>query len=300
MPRPLKHGAVGAAVATGILLCVAGTAFAGGEDLNASSKAKSTGDTASAATFVSRNQQPLHHVPIKAGGGGQARRWICRFFNGVSPEVQAYYLDEDGAVRSINDAVTPKKGGGYDLVCTENGVEVYRSTVVYDPGNPAEMLGGDGDLAAAIDQALAQIRAAPPVLRTSPPLDRRQLVGVQTWYWIDGWADAGHESGVLGYRVSVAASPTALVIDPGDGSPVVTCTRETARAWVEGGPATSSCGHTYFRKGAYTATVTLRYDDVRWSVTDPAGNPFDGGTLAPITGQATAAITVGDAQAVIR
>jgi hypothetical protein len=296
MPRPLAFSFGVLAV----LACAAPAAAAAKPPREARTDAKSEGDKASSAVFVDQQQAAVHRVPIKSGARGGARQWICRFYHGVSPEVPAYYQGDDGGWKSINDAVTPKKGGGYDLVCTENGVEVYRNTVVYDPGNPAAMLGQDGDIAAAIDQALAQVRAVSPVLRTSPPIDHRQLVGVQTWYWIDAWDPAHHGNEVAGYRVAVDATPTALVVDPGDGTPPVTCSAGTARAWVEGGPKTSACGHTYSRKGRFTATVTLRYDDVRWSVTDPSGNPFDGGTLAPITGQATAPIVVGDAQAVIR
>jgi hypothetical protein len=260
-----------------------------------------TGDSASGVVMVTQTGEPLHRVPLKNAADGSARHWTCRFYLGVSPETRELYQDDEGRFHSINDAVTPKKGGGYELVCTEDGVEVYRNIVVYDPGNPAAMLGPEGDVGNLLASALSQLRAPAPVLRTSPPTDRKQLVGVQTWYWIDSWGgERPAPASAAGYTVAVEATPSALLVDPGDGSPTITCTRDTAVAWVQGGPERTGCGHTYFRKGEFRAHVTLRYDDVRWSVTDPAGNPFDGGALAPIVGQSDTALTVGDAQAVIR
>jgi hypothetical protein len=171
------------------------------------------------------------------------------------------------------------------------------------------MLGPDGDLAGALAAAHTALKAPAPALQTSPPLDQRQIVGVKTWFWLDSWeALPPRAASAADYQIALTATPTKLVIDPGDGrGPLPPCTPENSPAWTaQSGPnSTTGCGHTYHRRsadeprGAYTVTASVSYA-VNYTVTDPTGAVIDEGDLEPITGNGAFDITVHQIQAVGR
>jgi hypothetical protein len=144
--------------------------------------------------------------------------------------------------------------------------------------------------------ALARsVRITPPAARlaTSPgPGDH--LVGVEAWFWADNWRGMSEPARAGSVTVRVTATPTSLVIDPGDGSPAFSCAGPQP-AYDPGLPASaqsSDCTHTYTRAGNYTVTVTLVYEV---SFTSNVGVDGDLGTVEP---DSTTALAVSEAQAI--
>ncbi|WP_052665145.1 hypothetical protein [Nitriliruptor alkaliphilus] len=131
------------------------------------------------------------------------------------------------------------------------------------------------------------------------------VVGAESWWWTDVSepVTARAEDGPL--WVEVTAQPQGLEVDPGDGSPSLTCptggTRyDFGRSYYDqvGG---SDCFHVYERTSAaqpdetYTVTAT-----VRWTLTWVAGGPLAGaGTLPADTTIETVALPVGEIQSVV-
>ncbi len=102
----------------------------------------------------------------------------------------------------------------------------------------------------AIDDALALIPTQ--TVRRSP--SGRSLVGVPTWFWVDGADDVvAATASVPGMSVTATASPGAVRFDLGDGTTMECAGRGTP---YEAG-ATSDCTHTYERAGHYTVTSTI-------------------------------------------
>jgi hypothetical protein len=128
-----------------------------------------------------------------------------------------------------------------------------------------------------------------PQIMTSPaPGDH--LVGMEAWFWLQTgiWQPLEDSTGAGGVRVTVRAVPSALTIDPGDGSGTFTC--EDPPAYTPGG--TSSCTHVYQRAGNYVATATLTFQ------TSFTSNIGVRGNLAPIETTSTTNLAVSEAQAI--
>lgn len=145
--------------------------------------------------------------------------------------------------------------------------------------------------ALAIDEALARIGVHS--LQTSP--ESPSLVGLDTWYWAvrqDG-SDIGavtESAGVPGTTVTVTASPSNLLIDPGDGSSAITCTGfgTPYQPGVE-----SDCATTYNTAGNWTVTSTLM-----WTGTYMVDNDGPFQVTTPIARVATLNLAVQEAQAI--
>jgi len=128
-----------------------------------------------------------------------------------------------------------------------------------------------------------------PQIMTSPaPGDH--LVGMEAWFWLQPgiWQPLQDGTSAGGVRVTVRAVPSALTIDPGDGSGTFTC--ENPPAYTPDG--TSSCTHVYQRAGNYAATATLTFQ------TSFTSNIGVRGNLAPIDTTSTTNLTVSEAQAI--
>jgi hypothetical protein len=156
----------------------------------------------------------------------------------------------------------------------------------------------DGEQAPVDPVALARsvsITPPAPVLVTNPAAGDH-LVEVEAWFWVENWEPVTAPPATAGnVTVNVSAEPTALVIDPGDGSPAVTCTGrppayDTARP-AEG--QSSPCSYTYSRAGTFAATATLIYEV---SFTSNVGVNEGLGTIEPTT---TVDLAVREAQAIV-
>jgi hypothetical protein len=136
------------------------------------------------------------------------------------------------------------------------------------------------------------IRPPAPVIHTSPDAGD-QLVGLTSWYWVETWQPIRRSTSAGNVRVTVTATPTSLVIDPGDGSGTITC--ENPPAYDPAVPAaeqSSPCTHVYQRAAGVTATATLVYE-TSFTSNVGAGGPL--GTIEPVS---TVALTVREAQAI--
>jgi hypothetical protein len=136
------------------------------------------------------------------------------------------------------------------------------------------------------------IRPPAPVIHTSPDAGD-QLVGLTSWYWVETWQPIRRSTAAGGVRVTVTATPTSLIIDPGDGTGTITC--ENPPAYDPAVPAadqSSPCTHVYQRAATVTATATLVYE------TSFTSNVGAGGQLGTIEPTSTVALTVSEAQAI--
>lgn len=143
-------------------------------------------------------------------------------------------------------------------------------------------------------EALARnvrITPASPVLVTSPP-EAEGLVGIDAWFWLEGWGDASASATAGDVTVTVHASPQTLTVDPGDGTGVVGCAGPPV-PYSPGADPAEGCTHVYESAGVFTATATLTYD------VGFTSNVGDGGSLGTITTVGSVEVTVREAQAVV-
>jgi hypothetical protein len=133
-------------------------------------------------------------------------------------------------------------------------------------------------------RATAHLHLDFPGLRLSPP--NRQVVGFPTWFWIDpaAWRPqtATDTDGAL--TVTLVATPSDLVVDPGDGSATVDCHGPGTpyRPGQDDAWDTSPCGHTYTtpssrQPGGVTTTRSTLVWRFTWTASDGST-----GTLADL------------------
>src|SRR5690606_10589432 len=91
---------------------------------------------------------------------------------------------------------------------------------------------------------------------------------------------------------TVTATPTSLVINPGDGAPAVTCDGP-GEPWRPDAAGLPPCGHTYTTSGTYTVTASITWD-VAWVSTTGQGGPLD-----DLVTTAAIAVTTEQRQAVL-
>lgn len=113
---------------------------------------------------------------------------------------------------------------------------------------------------------------------TNPDRDVQQLVGVDTWLWIDpaDWEPVTTSVAIPGISASVTATPVRSEWDMGDGSAVVVCDGPGTpydTSLPESAQSTE-CRHLYQVRGAYTATATIVYE-ITWSASNGEGGTLD-------------------------
>jgi hypothetical protein len=95
-------------------------------------------------------------------------------------------------------------------------------------------------------RALAHLDPQPPAIGTSPGGDVASMVGVSTWFWLEGGLAPVSETITAGpLAVTVTATPVSVSWDTGDGG-TAECTDEAN----VGVPDTDTCSHTYDRSSA--------------------------------------------------
>lgn len=80
------------------------------------------------------------------------------------------------------------------------------------------------------------------------PASPRQVVGFPMWVWVDpaSWVPRQASDTDAGLVVTLTATPSTMLFDPGDGSPVVDCHGPgTPYRPGSGWQASPTCGHTY-------------------------------------------------------
>ena len=285
----------------------AGPAYAeGGSDVRA--EVTPTGDAVDGVLLLGSWEQLIKevpHPPAKASGS----KWTCHFYTIASDVGDEGYTPGDPL--TILDLATPSDFRfHYVFICTdETGKRVVDDRRWWDPANPAAVLNDPGAPVINLREAAVRIEALKPALKTSPPMERPQLVNVQTWFWLENmaaWEVRDRAVGIDGYTLRLTADNVELLIDPGDGTDEFGCTRDDAREWREGGPDRSKCGHRYFKKsagqgdGTFHVTARLRYNNVSWTATGPGGTAYGEPLDEIISAPVDVPLTVRDAQAVIR
>lgn len=184
-----------------------------------------------------------------------------------------YYTTQDEQLNDIRADETAGREGQWGwLICEdEDGTRTeeltfFPAAVQVDP----EMLARSVTITPGV-----------PDLRTSPPRDAQHMVRLPTWFWVDAgsWSVVTDGTCAGPVCVEVTAMPTTLVVDPGDGSPLLECHRGGMPYRDDLAPEAqqSDCTHVYERAGHLTATVTIVYD-VTWR---GAGQNGALGTLTP-------------------
>lgn len=218
---------------------------------------------------------------------GQGGITMYCYYYGLTPAGTGYEPTPDLAAGPV---WPPVPGDGYILRCVDpDGDQVHAELVIYDPGDPFGTLDDAYD---AAEIALTQLTLPAPAVGLAPPTGTH-LVGLPSWYWTTTPWEPVTTTATLGATAStVTATPTALTIDPGDGTPAVTCDGPGV-PWAPGRTNPPPCGHTYQRSGTYTLTVTIDWV-VTWTATTGQGGPFPAQTTT-----ATATLVAQQAQAVL-
>lgn len=162
----------------------------------------------------------------------------------------------------------------YWLTCDDTDVEPPLQIVArifqYIPG---ETIIGPDELAR---RARGQLAVRYPEPQTSPGLLIDQIVGIETWMWIDdaAWQPITATASIPGLSVSATATPRRVTWDMGDGA-VVECDGPGTVYDPSRSPSEQStdCGHVYQRRGEYAASATITWT-VEWSASDGSGGPL--------------------------
>lgn len=209
-------------------------------------------------------------------GGGQT--WQ---FRPTSPALNSELHRRNGTVPAAGSWVYMRCGGGPERI-------VWSRNLDADPG--------------AVARDIVDSVAPPaPGVRFSPEGD--QLVGLETWLWVDNWDDFTPPPLVLdGVSVSVTFSPRSTEWVMGDGSPMIECAGpgtpyDTSRPAAE---QTTDCSHTYKRSTArqaderYHGTATIV-----WEVTFTVSNQAGSQSLDPVRTSQPFALRVAESQALV-
>jgi hypothetical protein len=228
-------------------------------------------------------------IIAKKKTGGSGGTWRCRYFANVAGE----------GAPSLGEPITPEVGQFVALICFDaTGLLVHTEALYFDPANPL------GNLAAgyrAAEAAREQVHPIEPDIHLSPPAAAFQLVGVPSWFWIgEAWVPASASATIGAVTSTVTATPTAVDWQTGDCT-TLSCDRpgtpfDPRRPVVS---QHSDCTHIYTRSsrhqpgGVYQVTATIHYV-VTWEA-----STGEGGALEPITREASLAVRVQEAQALI-
>ena len=174
------------------------------------------------------------------------------------------------------------------------GEEVVHEFRNWDPAAPAPVI----DLTTVAYnwavQAYDRQPLPPPPIVTAPPVGVPTLVNVANFYWSE--LPPQHQAESVtdpANRSTVTATAVSLVIDPGDGSGLLSCPANPT-PWTESVDESTpgTCFHEYQRPGTYAVTATLQWDTVYTSV---IGGITYTGTLGTRTTQSTTQLTAREA-----
>jgi hypothetical protein len=175
------------------------------------------------------------------------------------------------------------------------GTRMYTFWSASSPGGPA----APPDPRALALRAIATMRLRAIGIGIVPEAQAGSvgIVGMPAWMWVADpgqhtWGPITRTASSAGYSVTATAKVQRVVWAMGDGT-TVTCTkRGTPYADSFGKRASPDCGHIYTRQGTYTVRATS-YWRVTWAGVGQSGT-------IPLDFTRTAAITVGEAQVLIR
>ena len=272
-----------------IVLLMSFAAEAAGATVTPGQDADQDTGTISASVTVTASDLGYSVTGYLPPSGSGSISMLCYYF-GQDPDVSL-----PGPDISAGPIWPPVVGDVYYLYCFTggdwlSGDVVENQIVVYDPANP---LGSIAVEQRSLDLARSQVVLPPPVIDTAPPAAAGLLVGLPSWYWLEGWTATSTSATLGGVTSTVTATPVTSTWDPGDDTTPTTCTGG-GTAWYHGADSTNPpCGHLYTHTGTYTLTVTVTWD-VTWTSTSGPGGP-----LPPLTTTTNIPVRVDEVQAVI-
>jgi len=190
-----------------------------------------------------------------SGGGGNG----CTY-HALSPDEIA--IAEDMAAHGIGPAPGDGPGTWYRRICPDGtGVIVWAPHAV-DPVALAQQ---------AFDEAAIPL----PGIQLNPPADQEQVVNLETWMWVEGWAPVTASATAGAVTVTVTATPTRVDWSMGDGGEV-TCDGPGTAYDKSRSPDEqhTDCGYTYRHSsagqpdGAYIVEATSTWH-VTWTRRGP-------------------------------
>ncbi len=208
-------------------------------------------------------------------GGGQT--WN---FRPTDPALNARLHEQNGTVAAAGEWVYMRCGGGPERIVWSRNLDA----------NPADVA---RDIADSVDPP-------PPSVHFSPEGD--QLVGVETWLWVENEAVTPPPLTLQGVRVSVTFTPGRTEWDMGDNSKPVECP-DTGTPYDRSRPAaeqSTDCQHTYRRSTAhksdqrYHGQVTMWWE-VSYTVSNQSGTT----SLDDVSSTESFALRVAESQAVV-
>jgi hypothetical protein len=203
----------------------------------------------------------LHPVPGMPGLPGDGTTSTCTAPDGTTgpiehrppPESQQYYFDH------ASQYFAP--GGQYAGTWYARYCGGSFDQIVFVP------TGGTGPALGLLEDVVALSVEAPDI-QMSPDEHGRQLVGLESWLWIDQWQGAHTESHRYpGLDISIDATPGTVTWDLGDGTAPFDCDAGTPYDPAKGpDQQTSDCHHVYTRSSAHEhdGTYSVRAT-VHWS-----------------------------------
>ncbi|HEY3559332.1 MAG TPA: hypothetical protein VGL05_17795 [Kribbella sp.] len=151
-------------------------------------------------------------------------------------------------------------------------------------------------------EAIAQMKLAPPLIRTAPSASQIGLVHMPVWLWVtkteNTWGPIVRSASVPGLAVTVTAKVKAINWAMGDGSTVRCEGPGTPYTKAMGVKASPTCGHRYAKTShslpncSYSVTAVTQWD-VTWQSTIG-----DNGQI-PMTQQAATQLRIGEAVPVL-
>jgi hypothetical protein len=220
-------------------------------------------------------------VPRSSSGGG----------SGISCSYYDTTVGDTDAIEFTPHSGEYVEGHYYWIECFDaDGGSLFARYFEYRAGTPPV---SPFRLALAASATLALGHPEP---RTNPDRSVAQLVGIDTWLWIDegSWEPLTATATIPGLSATVTATPVRTTWDMGDGAPPVVCDGpgtpyDTSRP--EAGQRTD-CSHLYQVRGSYTATATITWRTT-WSATNG-----ESGTLASAGRSTRFPMAVAERQAV--
>ena len=208
-------------------------------------------------------------------------------------DCRIHHLQTDVTQVAVGEEATGlEEGIGYWLLCDDAaGNRVVSRLFTYEPGVAAI---SPEELAA---RARSQLPLAYPEPRTSPAIALDQMVGIDTWLWVDAasWQPITATASIPGLSITAVATPERMTWDMGDGS-IVTCDGPGTPYddLVPEASQSTDCSHLYQSRGAYTASATITWS-IAWTSSDG-----DGDQLADASRSTQFPMTVAERQAIGR
>lgn len=146
--------------------------------------------------------------------------------------------------------------------------------LIWLPEPPPGSAGPTMTPAQLAERAIEQLPLSAPAIRMAPDPERRGLVGVPVWMWIErtqgSWGPLERTASIPGLSVTARAHADRVTWDMGDGTTVVCTGPGTPYRSSDGANPSPDCGHVFTASsagepaGRFTVTASTRWR-IGWS-----------------------------------